>query len=267
MAGRRTATVLVVAILVVPLAGCQDDTVLIRFQPPVGATYRYRSHVESRAVTALAENSPADVSDSATLTADHEVVTSDAGAVRIRVVLSRPGTGEGTYVMRFDRSAQLTAVESVEGIPAAALGDLGVSEIFPAGASAPPDRRLAPGDRWTIANLVQLPGMAVPASLTGEGRLVELGVVDGRDTATVETTFTLPVTSTGLVAGGSRTLSGSQTTVLRTTHDLVDGAIRRAVASTTGHYSLTLAPAGGAPGEPIAGTLDVEVRSTSDRVG
>jgi hypothetical protein len=36
--------------------------------------------------------------------------------------------------MRFDRAAQLTAVESVEGIPAEALGSLGLSEIFPAAA-------------------------------------------------------------------------------------------------------------------------------------
>src|SRR5204862_2326468 len=135
-------------------------------------------HVVSSSTTALAgqavKSSPP---SSADLTARQQVLDARGGTTRVEVQLSRDGIGARAFVMRFDRAAQLTAVESVEGIPAEALGNLGLAEIFPAAAGAPPDRRLRPGDRWPIDDHVQLPGMTAPARLTGEGSLVELGVV------------------------------------------------------------------------------------------
>ena len=67
----------------------------------------------------------------ADFTARHRVLDASDGTTRVEVRLAREGLGERTFVMRFDRAAQLTAVESVEGIPAEALGSLGLSEIFP----------------------------------------------------------------------------------------------------------------------------------------
>jgi hypothetical protein len=192
----------------------------------------------------------------------------DAGGdtTRIEVTLDRPGVGARTFVMRFDRAAQLTAVESVEGIPAEALGELGLSEIFPAAAGAPPNRRLRPGDRWAIDDLVQLPGMDAPARLSGEGRLVELGVVDGHDTATVTSSTTLPVTSRSTAANSSQTLSGTETTTITVVYDLADGAVRHSTSVTRGQFAVVLTPPTGDTTAPIAGRVSVEVRSTIDRV-
>src|SRR5437588_271995 len=100
-----------------------------------------------------------------------------------------------TFVVRVDRAAQLAEVRSVEGVPASALGGLGLAEIFPAAAGAPPDRRLSPGDRWTLDQPVAVSGSG-PARLTGSGRLTELGVVSGRKVATTSSAYRLPVATT-----------------------------------------------------------------------
>jgi hypothetical protein len=183
------------------------------------------------------------------------------GTTRVEVQLERSGGGKRTFIMRFDRAAQLTAVESVEGIPAEALGALGLSEIFPSAAGAPPDRPLRPGDHWTIDDHVQLAGMDAPTRLTGTGHLVELGVVDGHKTATVTSSTSLPLTSTATTPNGVQTLTGTQTTTIDVVYDLADGSVRHSSAATIGRFSVLLAPPAGLPGAPIDGTLTVEVRS------
>jgi hypothetical protein len=185
----------------------------------------------------------------------------------VEVVLSRPGLGERTYVMRFDRAAQLTKVETVEGLRSADLGPVGLSEIFPAAAGAPPDQQLGPGDRWVIDDAVQLPGMDTAARLHGDGQLVELGVEDGHDTAKVRSRTQLPVRSRTSADNGFQVLDGTQRTDVVATYDLADGSVLEATANTTATFRLTLEPPAGQPGEPIVGTLTVSVRSTTRRVG
>src|SRR5205085_8744351 len=180
------------------------DRVTIAYRPAPGATFSYDIHVVSSTATSLPGRTvppppPAVPTD---ITAQQRVLDAADGTTRVEVDLERAGIGARTFVMRFDRAAQLTAVESVEGIPAEALGSLGLSEIFPASAGAPPDRPLRPGDRWTIDDRVQLAGMDAPARLVGTGRLVELGVVDGHDTATVSSSTTFPLTSTSSTPQG-----------------------------------------------------------------
>src|SRR2546427_707395 len=75
-------------------------------------------------------------------------------------------------------------VERIEGQPAAAFGETGLAEVFTPAASAPPDRPLRPGDRWTINHVVRVADTG-STRLTGEGRLLALGVVHGRKTASV----------------------------------------------------------------------------------
>src|SRR5205085_12067235 len=171
---------------------------------------------------------------SADFTASHRVLDAHNGTTRVEVRLERQGGGERTFIMRFDRAAQLTAVESVEGIPAEVLGSLGLSEIFPAAAGAPPARPLRPGDHWVIDDQVQLAGMDAPTRLAGAGHLVQLGVVDGHKTATVSSTTTLPLTSTSATSDGVQTLTGTQITTITVVYDLADGSVRHSTAATTG---------------------------------
>ena len=257
---------LVVAIAVLVASSCRDDHVTIAFDPNPGTVLDYHVHVVSSSTTALegqaVKSSPPSAAD---LTARQRVLDAHGETTRVEVELSRVGTGTRTFVMRFDRAAQLTAVESVEGIPADALGSLGLSEIFPASAGAPPDRPLRPGDRWNIDDRVQLAGMDQPARLVGSGHLVELGVVDGHDTATVSSSTTLPLTSTTSTLEGVQQLTGTQTTTITVVYDLSNGAVRHASAATTGRFDLVLSPPPGQPGAPIRGTLTVELRSEIGR--
>jgi hypothetical protein len=243
------------------VGGCRDDGVTIAFRPVTGARYDYRTHVASVAVTTLPGERPVTRTDETNLAAAQEVLDADDQGVQVEVVLSRPGIGSRTFTVRFDRAAQLTRVEQVEGIPAEALGDLGLSEIFPAAAGAPPDSELSPGDRWTVDDEVQLDGQSDPVRLAGEGRLVSVGVEGGDEVATVRTTTALPVRTTTRTSAGTQELDGSQTTTSTVVYDLADGSVRRATAVTTATFRLVLSPPAGTPGTPVRGTLELSIRS------
>jgi hypothetical protein len=266
---RRPVLLAVLVAGVAAASGCDEDgAVELSFQPAEGSEYSYQTDVSSTTATEVPCQQPAQRTDSATLDTAQRVLQVGDGGVRVEVALSRSGIGTRTFIVRFDRAAQLTAIEEVEGIPAAALGELGLSEVFPAAAGAPPDRPLAPGDRWTIDDEVQLAADAEPTRLRGEGRLVELGVEDGRETATVETRTSLPVaTTTSSPTLGTRELDGEQVTEVTATYDLADGALLRAEAVTVGEFDLVLGPPPGGAGDECAGTLGVELRSTTRRVG
>jgi hypothetical protein len=244
------------------MTGCRDDHVTIAYQPRAGAQFAYAIHVVSSTTSAYPGSAPSAPSAvPADFTAHHRVLDAHDGTTRVEVRLERGGSPERTFVMRFDRAAQLVAVESVEGIPTEALGSLGLSEIFPAAAGAPPARPLRPGDTWAVDDQVRLAGMDAPARLTGTGHLVQLGVIDGHETATVTSATTLPLTSTTATSKGIQTLTGTQTTTITVVYDLADGSVRHSIATTTGRFDVTLAPPAGQPGAPIKGTLTVELRS------
>lgn len=246
------------------LAACQDGTVQVAFRPPTGARYDYRVTVTAEVVTRIGNRPERRSTDEDVFTARHSVLATGSTGSRVEVRLEAAGEEPRTFVVRFDRAGQLAEVQRIEGIPADILGGLGLSEIFPAAAAAPPDRPLAPGDRWEIDERVDLPS---PSRLQGTGRLTTLGVVGGRKLATVESDYVLPV---GRVAddGGNRVrLDGSQRTTATSTHDLRDGAVQEVRAETTGTFTLQLLPPVGTSGPIVPGTLEVRVRSVTTRLG
>jgi hypothetical protein len=261
-----TAAVVVVAAAV---AACEPGTVTLTFRPAAGQELDYDSDVRTSSTTDLPDcdgGTPRTRSERSRQHAHQTVLSAGDDGVVVRVELGGQ-LGTRTFTVRFDRAAQLTSIEEVEGIPSEALGPLGLSEIFPAAAGAPPDEPLAPGDRWTIDDEVVLPGETEPTRLRGDGHLVELGVEDGHDVATIETSTVLPVRTTTADANGTRTLDGEQRTEVTATYDLADGALRRARAVTTHDFTLTLGPPAGGAGAPCTGTLDVVVRSEIRRAG
>jgi hypothetical protein len=258
---RRLFAVALIGLAGSGVAACKDDRVNIAFRPSAGATYVYDAKVTSSTVSQLPGQEPRSSRDEATLNSTLRVIDASGATTRVEVVVSRPGTGSRSYVMRFDRAAQLTNVESVEGIPSDALGELGLTEIFPAAAGAPPDRLLRTGDRWSIDDMVQLNAGEPATRLTGFGRLSQLGVVDGRRTATVTSTTSLPLHSTGTDGPSRRMLDGTQTTDVTVSYNLDDGAVGQVSAVTTAHYTVTFVPPDGQPGTPVTGTLTVVVRS------
>lgn len=249
------------------LGACSGGKVRLSFHPLPGTRYAYEITVRSITATRVQGAADRDADDRIVLRADHEVLRAGPEGSTVRVRLRDPTDAGGTtrtFEVRLDRSAQLSAIERVEGLPAEVLGELGLSEIFPAAAAAPPDRLLEPGGRWEIDETVDLPGLD-GAHLTGTGRLSRLGVERGRDLATVRTEVELPVRRTSEVSGTRLRLSGLQRTNATTTYGLEDGAVERSEAITQASFDLRLDPVDGV-GAPALGTLTVEVRSTTRRV-
>lgn len=245
------------------LAACRPDTVQVAFRPPVGAHYRYQVDVTKVRTIQLGSDKAQRTEDDARLEADETVLTSGAEGIRVRVELRRGGSAPRLFVVLFDRAAQLTAVETIEGLPASVLEPFGLSEIFPAAAGAPPARPLAAGEQWTIDDRLNLAG-SVPARLQGSGRLVSFGVVGGRKVASIRSTTHLPVATQSALQGGQLSLQGVERTVSFATRELADGAVEEASSTTGGNYQVTLSPGG--QGTPVTGTLTIEVRSKTKRL-
>ena len=252
--------------VVITVAGaCQEDTVRVSFQPRPGDRYSYRIEVDAVATAKVGDASPRRTQSTNVFEAQHSVLDAGPTGTRVQVRLNEQGGPPRTFVVRFDRVAQLAEVQSIEGLPASALGGLGLSEIFPAAAAAPPDRSLAPGSRWAIDEPVQV---AAPEAsrLVGRGRLAKLGVVGGRGVATVESSYKLPVRRTAQERRNQLVLTGSQDTSSSTTYDLKDGSVVSVDARTNGTYDIMLLAPAETPGPPVPGTLTVEVRSVTRRV-
>lgn len=247
------------------LGGCQPDTVDLAYRPAPGARYAYAVDVRSSTTTTLPGQEPRTTDDDFVLAARHRVLDAGSEGSRVEVTLDSPGRDERTFVVRLDRAAQLSEVQRIEGLPARVLGNLGLSEIFPAAAGAPPRRPLAPGDRWPIDEPVRLAG-GPTLRLRGDGRLTALGVVDGREVATVESKVRLPVRATVDEGGRKVRLTGTQRTTMTASHSLEDGAVESVVAVTQARFGLELVPPEGTNSPPVRGVLRLEVRSTTRRV-
>lgn len=258
---RLPVRVLLAVTLVATLSGCREGTVRLTFRPEVGATYRYELEVSTVSEVRIGPTGPERREEDVRLTAEHTVLRSGADGVEVRVLLQEPGADDRVFEVVFDRAAQLEEVRSIEGVPDERLGVLGIAEIFPAAVGAPPDRPLAPGAGWVIDGAVQLPAGAPDTRLDGSGRLVELGVVDGRRVASLESAARLPLEAVVPSANGELRLEGVQVTDYRATHDLDDGSVREASSTTLGRFDLEVAPPPGQQASPVPGFLIVEVTS------
>ena len=263
---RQPVVLALAAVALTSAAACQDNTVRLSYQPEPGDRYAYRIEVEAVSTSTLAEQAPRRTQSTTVFEAEHSVLEASPSGSRVQVRLNEEGGLPRTFVVRLDRAAQLAEVQSIEGLPASALSGLGLSEIFPAAAAAPPDRSLSPGSRWAIDEPVQVASPEA-SRLVGWGRLARLGVVGGREVATVESSYNLPVRRTAQERRNQLTLSGAQDTNASTSYDLEDGSVVRVDARTHGAYDIVLLPPEDTPGTPIPGKLEVEVRSITRRVG
>jgi hypothetical protein len=246
------------------LAGCRDDTVRVAFRPRPGDRSAYRIEVHATTLTSVDGEPPRRAVTDSVFEARQVVVATGRAGTTVEVHLRERGGRTLTFLVSLDRAAQLTEVQRIEGLPAGALGDLGLSEIFPPAVAGPPDRRLGPGDRWAIDEPVQV-GESPAARLVGHGRLVELGVVAGHKVAKVENEYRLPVRGPAGEANGRLRLDGWQATRASGAYAVADGAVVSAEARTSGTFRLTVLPPEGTLGAPVPGTLTVDVRSVTRR--
>ena len=258
-----------VVVLLLAVTACEDDTVRVSFRPEVGAVYRYEVTVRSRSEVRLPGEEPEVHEEEITLQSKQTVLEAGPDGVRVQVILGDASGSVRTFAVRFDRAAQLESVESDDAgeVSDDEPGVLGLSEIFPAAAGAPPEGRLGPGERWAFDDQVSLPGTIGAAALTGGGRLVALAVQDGEDVAKVATSSRLELETEQQTAEGDLVrLDGVQVTEQRASHDLDDGAVRSASSTTEGTYALEISPPFGQLREPVPGTLRVSVTSTTRRL-
>lgn len=248
------------------LVGCRDHTVRIAFRPPVGATYRYVVDVRSVSTTKIEGASAQRREEEVRLVAEHTVLARGRdGGVRVRVLVGEPGTAAQAFVVRFDRAAQLESIESVEGDQPDIVGALGVPEIFPGAAGAPPIA-LGPGDEWSVDRRIEVPGTLGSTRLRVQGRLDQFGVTGDEEIARLVSTASMPLSTTTFTEDGTLELDGTQRISQRATYDLDDGAVRTVRSSTVGHFRLRVLPPAGAVRTGLPGTLDVRVTSTTKRL-
>jgi hypothetical protein len=247
------------------LAGCAPDTVRVSFRPAAGARYRHEVRVHSLTTIRLAGSPPEESVEDAVLITEHTVLGGPPGETRVQVRMHQAGSPDRTFVVRLDRAAQLAGVETVEGLPPSVLGPGALPHILPGTPGAPPDRPLAPGERWSIDVPVDLPG-AYPARVSGSGRLVELGLLHGRKVASTRAATRVPLNSTAQLRGSTVALEGVEVSEGTATRALSDGAVERASTVTRGEFQVTVGPAQGNQVAPLRGTLSIEVRSETRRL-
>jgi len=248
------------------LTGCRDGTVRLSFRPAADTRSVYRILVRATTVTDVGDEPPRRTRTETAFVARQRVLGLTPSGATVEVGLREEGGSPQRFVVRLDRAAQLFEVQTNEGLPARALGELGLSEIFPAAAAAPPDKSLAPGERWSIDTSVLMAGPPA-ARLVGRGRLMSLGRLHGRDVARVRSQYRLPVRRSAEGATGRVSLGGTQATVAEITYAIDDGTVVSAKATTRGSYAITVFPPPGSAGSPVPGTLTVEVTSTTERLG
>jgi hypothetical protein len=246
--GRRLAAALVAAALS-PLAGaCRESTVTLDRSPAVGDRYSYRYELTATVSQSLEGAEPTRTDITTTIQADQEVLEVHAGGVRAEVTIRRDGGAPRRAVVRLDRAGALQGLELVEGQRPELLGldDLGavLSTVpLPAGP-------LSPGARWTIDD----------GGVSGAGRLVRLGVIDGRDAAVVRTDTTQPVDEISPAGDTTAALEGRLRSRTTTAYDLDDGSVRRASSRTEGEVRARIDPPPGVDAEPVLGTITYAVR-------
>jgi len=254
--------------LVQVLGGCSSndgDNVEVAFRPPVGAQYRYEVKVQSVTTTRLGNDPAERTVDETVLETTATVLAADPEEVRVRVALRRPGSPDRTFIVLFDRAAQLSGVESVEGLPPDILGTSSFPELLPAASAAPPKRPLAPGETWKIDAEPNLPGSG-SSRLVGTGRLDKVSAVGGRRVASITAETSLPLRSTTRLGDATLAVEGTETTESTATRALSDGAVESARTVTKGDFRLSLTPPGVESALPLTGTMTVELRSQTRRL-
>jgi hypothetical protein len=262
---RRSVLLLVPALAFGALTACDKGSVHVGFRPEAGASYRYEIRVQSVTTTVLGDAAPDRAEDDVVLESTETVLSSTPGTVEVRVQLRRAGSPDRTFRVRFDRGAQLAAVDAVDGLPPDVLGSVGFPEFLPAAVTAPPDRALSPGEKWKIDAKPALAG-AAPVRLEGTGRLAKVSTSGGRKVASIKAETTLPLSSTTQIGDATANLEGTEVTESTAMRALADGSVQDAESVTTGNFKIVLSPKAGTGGAPVTGTMSVEIRSQTRRL-
>jgi hypothetical protein len=251
---RRPLGLVVGAAVVAVVTACQPATVSVAYTPAIGQRYGYRYEIDATVTRRVAGQAPDVEHLDAQLVAQERVQAHSRAGTRLRLVLVRDGGTPRSAVVLVDRAGSLAGIELVQGLDATTFGLAGRGSFGPGTATAPPNGRLAPGDRWTIRG----------EGRRGHGRLERLGVVDGQDVAVMATAVTEQVDEAGQAGTSATHVKGQVTSDATTSYDLQGGAVRRSRSHSTGTLRALLRPPSGVDASAVQATLeyDVTVRVT-----
>jgi hypothetical protein len=259
------ALIVVPALALGAMVACDKEAVHVGFRPPTGAIYRYEITVHSVTTTVLGDQPSDRAVDDVTLQSTETVQSSGADGVHVQVLLHRAGSPDRTFQVRFDRGAQLSGVDAVDGLPPEILGPVGFPEFLPAAVTAPPDRPLSTGDKWKIDAQPALGGGA-PVRLEGTGQLVKVAGSGGQKVASIKAETRLPLSSTSELGDATATLEGTEVTESTAGRSVSDGSVQSASSVTTGTFRVVVSPKAGADAVPVTGTMSVEIHSDTRRL-
>ena len=251
---RRPVAVLL-AVAGLGLVGCRPDTVRLGFEPEPEATYRYRYDIEATVTRQVEGEEPRTTRVEMTFESEQTVVEEAEGGTLVDVTLTTEGAPPHTARVVIDRAGSLEAFQQVDGLPADAVG-LPTGALLAAAATEPPDRPLSIGDDWEI----------LEGTVTGEGRLDRLGVLDGEPAAVVETTILEVLDETTERLGSTVDLDGDLRSVTTTAFDVHDGSVRRSRTGSEGSVDVLVSPPADVQAAPVNAVVTYELLVTTTRL-
>jgi hypothetical protein len=182
-------------------------------------------------------------------------VTEDGALLEVTLTSSSSSV-PSTATVQVDRAGSLQAIQQVDGLPAATAG-LSTDALLAAAATQTPDRGLAVGDRWGIRE----------GTITGDGRLDRLRVIDDDPAAVVEISLLEAFNATEETGGSEVVLDGDLRTSATTAFDLDDGSVREGHTSSAGVVDVLVAAPVGVVAPAVDALVTYELRVTTRRVG
>jgi hypothetical protein len=245
---RRLLIAVVLLVGAVAVGACRSGTVTLAYAPEPGDRYAYRYEIEATVTRSLEGSEPTVTEVRTTLDADQEVLEVSPGGVRAEVTLRRDGGAPRRAEVRLDRAGTLEGVDLIEGQQTDVFGLDTLGGVLPT--IALPEGPLAPGDRWSLDD----------GTVTGEGRLERLGVVDGKHVAVVATDTTQPIEDTVPTGPTTAALGGELRATGTTAYDLHDGSVRRVTARARGAVQARIAPPPGVDRGAVLGSITYDIR-------
>jgi hypothetical protein len=254
---RRTTVALLATTSAALLLACRPDTVHLGFEPEVGTTYRYRYEIEATITRQVQGEGPRTTDLAVTVQSNQTVMEVTDGGTLLEVTLTSSSSSQpSTATVLVDRAGSLQAIQQIDGLPAASTG-LSTDAVLAAAATQTPDRPLSVGDRWAIRE----------GTITGDGRLDRLRVIQGDPAAVVEISLLEALNATEETGASEVVLEGDLRTSATTAFDLADGSVLEGATRSSGSVDVLVAPPVGVVAPAVEARVTYELRVTTARVG
>jgi hypothetical protein len=253
----------------VVLASCVDDRVPLSYSLASGRRLEYRLRLDADITRTLAGVSR-DQRVRATFRAAQQVLQPlPEGGVEASMSLipeslrvdGRPVEvgADQEFIVILGADGRVVGIRQSAGGPTEPLEPVGIERLLPRLRPVLPGTPVAAGDSW--ASETRFSDENGLFSVSSRSRLLQLGVVDGYDSALVRTTYTSPVDRREMFANAVAALQGNDVGAQEAWFAL-DGFLIRASGDSVGSYRVKFTPPGGEVGiQPVEGALVVRLHT------